>query len=74
MEQNGLSEKEIQCNRDNKQHFMDKIQLLFIFVCFAYLVGKSMRYTNCVMNAHFQIIYKGCGADMFLEGSWQANK
>ena len=57
------------CNRDNKSYKWYKMQLLFIFVYFAYLAGNCMQYTNCVTNAHYQIVYKGCDADIFLEGN-----
>ena len=57
------------CNRDNKRYFMDQIQLLFIFAYFVYLAGNRIRYTNCITNAHYQIVCKGHDADILLEGN-----
>ena len=46
---------------------------IFHFYAFGGVAGKHTQYATYVINAHYGIIYKGCNADMFLEGNWQAN-
>ena len=69
MDKNLCNSRQIakKCNRDNKRYKRYQIQLLFIFAYFAYLVGNRLQYPNCIINAHYQIVYKGCDADIFFQ-------
>ena len=49
------------------------VWIFFHFYAFGGVVGEHMWYMTYIINAHYGIIYKGCYADLFLEGNRQAN-
>ena len=53
------------CNEGNKAILYDILMFHILFVN----GGKLHTYTNDVINAHLQIIHKGCDPDSSLKGN-----